>query len=88
MLTLELSQYHISGSMVSSSEPVAAISYCSRLGSTLTLCFVPCPSKSQQLCGVTEFLFKSVTDAKFEPSKVSFLRLMPSTVLNGASLQI
>ena len=31
-----------------------------------------------KLCGVS-ILFKSVTDAKFEPSKVTFLILMPST---------
>ena len=37
------------------------------------------PPKSQnKLCGVW-ILFKSVTDAKFEPSEVSFLRLIPST---------
>ena len=33
------------------------------------------------MCRVS-ILFKSVIDAKFEPSKVIFLRLMPSTVLN------
>ena len=33
------------------------------------------------MCGVS-ILFKSVIDAKFEPSKAIFLRLMPSTVLN------
>ena len=37
------------------------------------------PLKSQhKLCGVW-ILFKSVTDAKFEPSEVTFLRLMPHT---------
>ena len=37
------------------------------------------PPKSQHKeCGVW-ILYKSVTDAQFEPSKVTFLRLMPST---------
>ena len=39
------------------------------------------PQKSQhKLCGVS-ILFKSVTDAKFETSKITFQRLMPSTVV-------
>ena len=38
LLTLELSQYRKSNSTFSSSEPVAASSYCRRLGNALCLC--------------------------------------------------
>ena len=34
------------------------------------------------LVGNNFSLFKSVTDAKFEPSEVTFLRLMPRTTLS------
>ena len=40
------------------------------------------PPKSQhKLCGIW-ILFKSVSEAKFEPSEVTFLRLMPHTVFH------
>ena len=54
---------------------------------TWTLCpdqqvvkFLLPPKSQHKLCGFW-ILFKSVTDAKFEPSKLTFLRLMPSTGL-------
>ena len=45
-LTLELHQYHKSGSMISSSEPVAALSECCLLGSTLCLCLPVQPAQT------------------------------------------
>ena len=36
------------------------------------------PKSQHKLCGVS-IHFRSVTDAKFEPSEVTLLRLMPST---------
>ena len=45
-LTLELSQYCKSGSMSSSSEPVAACSYCCWLGNTLCLCLPVQPAQA------------------------------------------
>ena len=41
-------------------------------------------NRSNKLCGVWIFL-KSVTDAKFEPSVVKFLMLIPQTVLTDKS---
>ena len=46
-LTLELSQYRKSGSMFSSSEPVAASSDSSRLGNTLCLCLPVQPAQAE-----------------------------------------
>ena len=53
LLTLELSQYGKSGSMFSSSEPVAARSDCCRLGNALCLCSplaVPLAQAEQESC--------------------------------------
>ena len=47
LLTLELSQYRKSGSMFSSSEPVAASSDSSRLGNTLCLCLPVQPAQAE-----------------------------------------
>ena len=47
-LTIELSQYRKSGSMFSSSEPVAARSDCHRLGNALCLCSPVRPAQAEQ----------------------------------------
>ena len=47
-LTIELSQYRKSGSMFSSSEPVAARSDCRRLGNVLCLCSPVRPAQAEQ----------------------------------------
>ena len=47
LLTLELSQYRKSGSMFSSSEPVAARSDCRRLGNALCLCSPVRPAQAE-----------------------------------------
>ena len=47
-LTIELSQYRKSGSMFSSSEPVAARSDCRRLGNALCLCSSVQPAQAEQ----------------------------------------
>ena len=51
LLTLELSQYRKSGSMFSSSEPVAARSDCRRLGNALCLCSPVRPAQAEQESG-------------------------------------
>ena len=48
LLTLELSQYRKSGSMFTSSEPVTALSDCSRLGNALCLCSPLSPGQPAQ----------------------------------------
>ena len=48
LLTLELSQNCKSGSMVSSSKPVAAASDCCRLGDALSLCLPVRPAQTEQ----------------------------------------
>ena len=50
-LTIELSQYRKSGSMFSSSEPVAACSNCRRLGNALRLCSPVRPAQAEQESG-------------------------------------
>ena len=50
-LTLELSQYRKSGSMFSSSEPVAASSDCRRLGNALCLCSPVRPAQAEPESG-------------------------------------
>ena len=47
LLTLELSQYRKSGSIFSSSEPVAAHSDCRRLGNSLCLCSPVRPAQAE-----------------------------------------
>ena len=51
LLTLELSQYRKSGSMFSSSEPVAARSDCRRLGNALCLCSPVWPAQAEPESG-------------------------------------
>ena len=51
LLTLELSQYRKSGSMFSSSEPVAARSDCRRLGNALCLCSPVRPAQAEPESG-------------------------------------
>ena len=53
LLTLELSQYHKSGSIFSSSEPVEASSDCSLLGNTL---FVLASKQSRTRTHATELV--------------------------------
>ena len=48
LLTLEMSQYHKSGSMVSSSKPVAASIDCLLQGNTLCLCLPVQPAQAEQ----------------------------------------
>ena len=48
LLTLEMSQYHKSGSMVSSSKPVAASIDCLLQGNTLCLCVPAQPAQAEQ----------------------------------------
>ena len=48
LLTLELSQYRKSGSIFSSSEPVAARSDCRRLGNSLCLCSPVRPAQAEE----------------------------------------
>ena len=72
LLALELSQYRKSGSMFSSSEPVAARSDCRRLGNALCLCSPVRPAQAEPESGP-----KSL-DVDF----FNFLRLISRAVLN------
>ena len=79
LLTLELSQYRKSGSMFSSSEPVAALSDCCRLGNALYLCSPVRPAQAKQESGPKSL----AVDLPSKPSITSWNSLQRDRQMTG-----